>query len=80
MNISVELIYNSIRIKYNEVLHFYCKRSDIRAIQSWKWNEASAEKHARFMIEYVLETNSSICEYDTEAHWKFILSELDRIL
>lgn len=81
MEITVVLIYGSIRVKYNGILHFYCKRSDLKAIQSWKWNIASGEKHARFMIEYVLTDNSSsICEYDTEDHWKLILTELDKIL
>lgn len=62
-------------------MHFYCKRSDLKAMQAWKWNEASAEKHARFCIEYILiDGISTICEYDTEDHWKLILEELDKIL
>lgn len=81
MNLTVELIHASIRIKYNGILHFYCKRSDLKAIQSWMWNEKSAEKHARFMIEYTLESSDTvICEYDTEDHWKLILTELDKML
>lgn len=77
---TVTLLKASIRIKYGDTLHFYCKRSDLISINSWKWNEASGEPTSRFCIEYIFIGTSVTCEYDTEKHWKVILAGLEAIL
>lgn len=77
---TVELLRASIRVKYGDTLHFYCKRADLLAVNSWKWNEASGEPTARFCIEYAFARANVVCEYDTEEHWKTILAGLEAIL
>jgi hypothetical protein len=80
MTPTVEIMRASIRVKYDGMLHFCCKKADLLAVNSWKWNEASGEPHARFCIEYTFAGASVVCEYDTESHWEAILIGLDKIL
>ena len=74
MTIAVELAYNAIRVRFDGVLHMHIKRTDLLAVQAWRFQK-------NYSIEYTLAGGKTVLsEYDDEAKWLAILAGLDKVL
>lgn len=74
MSLTVEQDFDSIRIKFGDVLHVLIWRSKLLGVQSWRYGPK------KFSIEYAMMGGNILTEYDDETKWKTILSELNKIL
>lgn len=75
MNISVEIGFNHLRIKFEGITHFRLDVTKYIAHQSWR----DGYGNRKFVIEYAVVGRDTpiLCEYDSEEKWTTILSGLD---
>lgn len=72
--IEVVLTHYSLKVRFGGVLHLRIPRRELICISSW----SDDPKH--FSIEYTLRGGDTVCEYDDEEKWRFILKRLDELL
>lgn len=72
--IEVILTHYSLKVRFGGVLHLRIPRKELLAIDSWQ------DDATHFSINYTLRDGCTVCEYDDEAKWRFILSRLDELL
>jgi hypothetical protein len=70
---TVELAFDSIRVRFDGVLHLHIKRSDLLAVQAWRF-------HKNYTIQFTLVGGTVVSEYENEANWLAILAALDKVL
>lgn len=73
-DITVELVYDAIVVKFGGSMHLRIKRSKLLGIQSWRHGEKN------YFIEFTMEGGVITSDYDVEAKWKTILSGLEKVL
>ncbi len=74
MNIEVIKCFDAIKIKINGLLHCWVYLPKFLGMQSWY------DGTSKWCIEFTMEDNVIICEYDTIDMWSLILRELDKII
>lgn len=74
MTVTVDLAFDSLRVRFGTVLHLHVKRSKLLGIQSWRYGEKN------YFIEYTMEGNAITCEYDDKEKFEAILKRLDELL
>lgn len=74
-NISVELHYDAIRVKFCGLMHLNIKRSALLGIQSWRHGDEN------YFIQFTMDGGAEITsDYDDVEKWKAILIGLEKIL
>lgn len=73
-DIRVELHFDAIKIYFGNLLHAYILRSKLLGIQSWRAGENN------YFIEYTLNGNNLLTEYDDLEKFQAVLKGLEEIL
>lgn len=73
--ITSEIQYDRVKIKFGGVLHLLIPRSKFVGMQSWR-----AERENNYLIEYTMTDGKILCEYDSAEKWKAVLAEMDKHL
>jgi hypothetical protein len=74
--ITSELGYDRIKIKFGGVLHLLIVRSKFVGMQSWR-----LEREGNYVVEYTMIDGTKItCEYDSPEKWRSVLAEMDKWL
>lgn len=73
-DITVELAFDAIKIRFGGVLHAHIVRSKLLGLQSWHYGSKN------YYIEYAMTDGFILCEYDDLEKFNFILSKLDGLL
>ncbi len=77
MNISVEMSFNVLKVRFGDVTHFRIDATKLVGFQSWR----EGYGNSKFVIEYTTDGGAKIlCEYDSDEKWKAILAGLDKAL
>jgi hypothetical protein len=66
--------FDTIRIHFGDVLHLSVSKPDLLGVHSWRFSDRN------FSIEYVMRGATMLTEYDDEAKWRAILSQLEKII
>lgn len=70
----VEIKFDSIRVYFGDLLHLHVKRSKLLGIQSWRYGDNN------YFIEFTMEGNAIVCEYDDNEKFSAVLAQLDKLL
>lgn len=65
--------FDTIRVYIDETLHIDIRRSKLQSISAWRW------ANGYFAIEFILDRNRMLLEYETEDLWKAVLEELSKL-
>jgi hypothetical protein len=76
MNISVQIGFNHLKVRFGDVTHFRIDMTKYIAHQSWR----EGYGNRKFVIEYATTGGLIACEYDSEEKWTTILAGLDAAL
>jgi hypothetical protein len=71
---TISLEFDSLRIYFGDTLHLHVKRSKLLGVQSWRYGENN------YSIEYTMDGNNILTEYDDKEKFEAILRRLDEIL
>lgn len=71
MNAQLYIKDDAIKIYINGSIHLCFKQDSLLGIQSWIGTD-------KYMIEFYLNGNNILCEYDSVKKWKKILSLLSK--
>lgn len=73
IDITVEAVFDGIKIRFNNILHLYIRRPQFLGLQSWI-------HESKYCIEYTMADGVILCEYDKIEYFQTILAALDKIL
>lgn len=73
--ITIEMGFDSLKIRISGLLHIYIIRSQFLGFQSWKWSDQN-----KYGIDFELKDGSILCEYDDGDRFATILNLLDKSL
>ena len=72
--IIVEDLFESIKVRFDDILHLYIKKAEFIGLQSWM------ETGKKFCIEFTMRDGVIVTEYDDFEKFKTILKQLDPLL
>lgn len=75
MKVEATLTFDTIRIRFDGVLHVAISRKHFRGLNAW------TESDHKYLIEYTMaDAPYILCEYSKEEYWRGVLTELDAVL
>jgi hypothetical protein len=76
MKITVDMEYNSLKVRFGDITHLRIDATKLIGHQSWR----EGYGNRKFVIEYMTTGGPIVCDYDSEDKWKAILAGLDAAL